>query len=425
MLRHLFILFLTLGINLSADPLRVKVSAKSAILINGESGAILYEKNAHDRANPASLTKIATCLYAVKKYKSDLDDLVSAPHHCLRKMNKSVKVAHNYRDPAYLLEPDASHFWIKRGEELSFRDLLYGMMLASGGDAANYVAHHVGGTIFRFMKGMNSYLKEIGCEESNFSNPHGLHHPRHFSTAYDLSLIAKESLKSELINTIVSTREYERKETNLQGAKRVVNRNLLLQSGKFFYPRAVGMKTGYTSDAGYNIASVARDGERTLIAILLGGRDASSRYRDTIRLFEAAFSEKKVERLLFKKDENSFSRLISKGRDHLRATLAEDVTISYYPAEEPEITIELNWEYQTPPIMRGSYVGAIKILNLKGEVIESSPLIATQDVERSYPALLGDALRGDLECPADLQSLLLFLLALGVVLSLYGIYRTV
>ena len=199
--------------------------------------------------------------------------------------------------------------------------------------------------------------------------------------------------------------------------------NLLLQTGKFFYPRAIGMKTGYTSDAGYNFASVARDGKRTLIAILLGGTDPHGRYRDAIRLFEAAFNEKKVERLLFKKEENTFTREIKQGREHLRATLTEDVAISYYPAEEPEITIELNWEHQNPPIKKGSYIGAIKILDSKGSVLESSPLIATQNVERSYGALLGDAIHGNWKCPAELQYILMIFLALGVVLTLYGIYR--
>jgi len=143
-----FILFFALFIQLSADPLKLKVSAKSAILINAKTGAILYEKNAHSRAYPASLTKIATCLYALKKNNKELDELVTCPNHCLRKMNKSVKIAHNYKDPAYILEPDGTHFWIKRGEELPFRDLLYGMMLASGNDAANFIAHYIGGNIF-------------------------------------------------------------------------------------------------------------------------------------------------------------------------------------------------------------------------------------------------------------------------------------
>ena len=419
----LFVLFLALQVTLFADPLKLKVSAKNAVLINADTGAILYEKNAHDRAYPASLTKIATLLYATKKYPMDLDEVVSCPQHCLRKMNKSVKVAHNYKDPAYLLEPDGTHFWIKRGEELSLRDLLYGMILASGNDASNYLAHHLGGSILKFMKGMNAYLKEIGCKETLFSNPHGLHHPRHYTTAYDLALITREALKDDLIRTIVATKEYERSETNLQTAKKVQHSNLLIQPGKFFYPRAIGMKTGYHEDAGYCFASVARDGERTLIAILLGGTEPHGRYQDAIRLFDAAFGEEKIQRLLFNKEENIFSREVKRGRGNLLATLTEDVAIAYYPSEEPNITIELNWEYQTLPIKRGSHVGAIKILDAEGHALESAPLVATQDVMRSYTALVADAIRGDWECPADLQNLLIIFLATGLGLTLYGIYR--
>ena len=120
--------------------------------------------------------------------------------------------------------------------------------------------------------------------------------------------------------------------------------------------------------------------------------------------------------------ENTFSREIKHGRDHLWATLAEDVAIAYYPAEEPKITIELNWEHKRPPIKKGSYVGALKILDHKGRVIESSPLIATQNVDLSFFALIGDAARGDWECPSNFQNVLIIFLSLGVALSLYGVY---
>ncbi|MDN3508846.1 MAG: D-alanyl-D-alanine carboxypeptidase [Candidatus Neptunochlamydia sp.] len=404
--------------------LDVSVSAKSAILINAETGAILYEKKADDRAYPASLTKIATCLYSIKKHKKDLNEVVSCPHHCLRRMSKSVKVAHNYKDPAYLLEPDGSHYMIKRGEELQFQELLYGLMISSGNDAANYLAYYIGGSIPKFVKEMNEYLTEIGCENTHFSNPHGLHHPKHYSTARDIVLMAREALKVDLIRSIISTKEHERLETNLQTAKRVQNKNLLIQSGKFFYPQAIGMKTGYHSDAGYTYAGVAKNHGRTLIAVLLGCDESYNQcFQDAIRLFDVAFEEEKEERLLFNKEENIFSRDVKHARGSLKATLTEDVAISYFPAEEPEITIELNWDHRLPSIEKGSFVGSINIIDKQGNLVTSSPLVATENVDRAFTALLVDAMRGEWVCPDEVQRILIFFLTIGVGLSLFGLFR--
>jgi len=306
---------------LKAEPLPVNVSAQFAILMNAESGAILYEKQARERCFPASLTKMATGLYVALEKEESLDTLIACPQYCLQKMTKDLKVAHSYKDPAYFLEPDGTHYWLKEGEKLPLRDLLYGLMLASGNDAANTLAHHIGGSIPQFMEGLNSYLEKIGCRDTHFVNPHGLHHPDHWTTVYDLALIARECLKNPLMRTIVSTREHERVQTNLQAPKKVLNRDSLIQPGKFFYPRALGMKTGYHSDAGYTYACVARDGKRSLIAILLGHNDPLQRFRDAIHLFEAAFDEKLEERLLFNKEENSFTRKIQGGKEALIGVL--------------------------------------------------------------------------------------------------------
>ncbi len=423
-MRAIFLLiFSCLGCMLFAQPLKMTVSAKSAILVNAKTGAVLYDKKGDDRVYPASLTKIATCLYALKENKKELDHIVKCSHQGLRRMSKSVKVAHNYRDPAYYLEPDGTHFWIKRGEEITFQDLLYGMMLASGNDAANFIAISTSGSIPKFMKGLNRYLKEIGCEDTHFANPHGLHHPNHWTTAHDIALIVKEAMKNEMFRTIVSTREYERSRTNLQMPKKIRNRDLLIQAGKFAYPRAHGMKTGGHSDAGYTYASVAQEGDRMLIAVLLECPDTYSRFRDAIRLFDTAFEEELEERLLFNKEENIFKRVIARGKTPLRATLSQDIAISYYPAEEPQVTIELNWKYLTPPIQVGNHVGEVNILDERGAVLESAPLIATAPVKRTVSALIRDTVRGEEPPPAGLQRTLIFLLACAILLTLFGIYK--
>lgn len=414
--------FLFFWAALSAEPLKVKVAAKSAILINADTGAILYEKNAHAKKYPGSTTKIATLLYALKKYDGDLDEIVSCPYHCLKRINSSVKVAHNYRDPSYWLEPDGTHFWIKRGEKLSMRDLLHGMMLVSGNDASNYVAHRVGGTIPAFLRGMNGYFKSIGCRSTHFQNPHGLHHPKHVTTAHDLSLITKEALKNSAAQKIISTKEYERSETNLQNARTIKHTGQMLQPGKFYYSKSIGMKTGYHSNANYTFAGAARQGERTLIAILLDCENSNQRYRDAIRLFEAGFAQVEEERLLFKKDENFFTREIKRGKNALRASLLEDVSIRYFPAEEPNISIELNWEALELPIFEGTWVGEMHILDENQRILEKAPLYASRDVKKkSFFAFVDGLKMGSLDF-TPLRNVLITFLLIAVSLITYSIF---
>jgi D-alanyl-D-alanine carboxypeptidase (penicillin-binding protein 5/6) len=423
MRKIIFFLFCFALSLLQAESLKIRVSAKAAILMNADTGAILFEKNADMLMYPASITKIATSLYAVSQCQKRLEKIVSCPQHCLRKMSKSVKEVRCYQDPAYFLEPDGSHFWIKSGEKLRLRDLLYGMLLSSGNDAANSIAYHVGGSIPDFLKGMNAYLKQIGCKSTFFCNPHGLHHPRHVTTAHDMALITREALKYEAIREIVSSSEYERPETNLQGSRKVLQTNLLLRPGKFHYSKAIGMKTGHTSDAGFTFAGVAKEEGRTLIAILLQCESSSQRYRDAIRLFEKAFAEKKEKRLLFKREENVFVRKIKRAKNPLRATLFEDINISYFPSEEPDIKIELNWQQIALPIKKGIAVGEMRILDQNERTLEKVPLFAVCDVEKTFLAASIDSLLCSIQYRSFLKIFLFVLLLIGVFFTIFGVQK--
>ena len=379
-----FILFLCWLAPLLSKPLQLHLGAESAILICRESGAVLYEKNADQRAFPASLTKIATALYAREHWHAPLDSKVLASAHALTRMSKSVKVAHGYRDLPYLLEPDGTHFSIKKGEELPLIDLLYGILMASGNDASNVLAEAVGGTIPKFVEGMNETLKLMGCQNTHFMNPHGLHHPDHWTTARDLAIMTREALQDPVISEIVSAREYERSKTNLQEPFKITSKNKLLMPGKFFYPRAIGMKTGYHSDAKHTYASVAREGNRTLIAILLGYQESDQMFRDAIRLFEAAFKEKREERLLFKKGEHLFSHPVQKRKTLLQGELDEDLSISYYPAEEPHLKVDIVWKPYHLPVEKGREIGTLQVRDDQNHLLLEAPLRAAQEVRQNF-----------------------------------------
>lgn len=281
------------GLNLQAKPLKVDTFSKSAILINAETGAILYEKNARTPGYPASITKVATALYALEKKGMSLDEIATATEEAIGVVSAQAKRINNVRYPAYRLEPGGSHINIKIGEKLPLRALLYGLMLASGNDAANVIAQHTVGSIPQFMQELNTYLKQIGCRDTNFTSPHGFHDPLHLTTALDMAIITRRALKFPIFREVVKTVRYTRPETNKQPASYLVQSNKLIKQGQFNYPKAIGVKTGYTSPAGHNLVAAAENGERTLIAVLMGGDEVNKRYRDAIALFEAAFAEKK------------------------------------------------------------------------------------------------------------------------------------
>ena len=194
------------------------ISAKSAILIDANSGRVLYEHNAFEKLPMASTTKIMTGLLACE---SD-------------KLNEAVKVS------PFASGTEGSSLWLKVGEKLKLQDLTYGLMLKSGNDAAVAIAEYLGGSVNAFTLLMNKRAREIGAVNTNFENPHGLDSDGHYTTAYDLALIAREAMKNEKFREIVSTKTYS---IPMQGEKwdrALKNHNKLL----WRYDGCTGVKTG-------------------------------------------------------------------------------------------------------------------------------------------------------------------------------------
>lgn len=414
-----FFVFFSPFIGCSATPLRVPVSAESAILMNADTGKILYQKKARSLRYPASLTKVAAALYVLEKKLSMIEEVAVCTSSCLKKMSQEVKISRLYQDPPYLLEPDGTHFFLLPREKMKIKDLLFGMMISSGNDASNVVAQHVGGSIPVFMKELNEYLREIGCESTCFVNPHGLHHPQHRTTAFDLAMVAQRALKHPLLCEMGQTKEYYRPKTNLQAVKVCKQRNRLLREGKFFYPAAFGMKTGYVEKAGYTLMATARKNGRTLVLILLGCPSSDQRFSDAIRLFDAAFEESKVKRLLFNQQENEFSCHFKEGARPVKAHLLDHVFVEYYPSEEPNIKIELNWESKPLPIKEGTFVGQLCVRDQEGKLLGSYPLSALYRVDLSLWGEMKGIFRGHIPVSLIGKAVFLGLCALGLLVLLY------
>jgi serine-type D-Ala-D-Ala carboxypeptidase (penicillin-binding protein 5/6) len=369
MMRYCVAIFLLLtSLPLSGKQLAIATKSPAALLINADTGHVLYEKNAEKRYYPASTTKLSTALYALKKGSIALNTKITAQQDAIGAVSKRKKIASKYTLPAYWLEFNGMHIGIKRGEVLPFKDLLYGMMVSSGNDAANVIAMAVSGTVPAFMKELNSYLYSIGCHNTNFNNPHGLHHPDHYTTAHDLALMAREAMKIPFFRSLVTTETHPRPKTNKQDKSILAQTNKLVRSSSpHYFPKATGIKTGYTKDARHTIVAAANDGERNLIAVILSGRTSDERYSDIKTLFNAAFNENKSHRHLVKKGHQRFSRRLHGSNSRLTTTTSDDVYIHYYPSEPFEIQSTLSWKKLVPPIHKGDHVADLSITSPSGE----------------------------------------------------------
>jgi D-alanyl-D-alanine carboxypeptidase (penicillin-binding protein 5/6) len=381
-MKKFLIIFFFLCCGLYSKQLDVNILSKNAILINKENSRVLFEKNAKERVFPASLTKIATALFTLES-KKDLKSRCRVLNRAIRTVLAERKHENYKKYPPYILESDGSCFNLKRWEMISLKDLLYSLMLISGNDCANVIADNIGGTIPFFMESINSYLKKMGCSDTCFYNPHGLHYPDHVSTAYDMALITKRAMEFPTFRRIVSTPFYVVKKTNKSGSRKIELYNALLdKKSKHYYSKAVGVKTGFHSKAGYNLVAAAKFKNRVLIAVLMGGEKKGDRYLDARKLFEKAFSEKKVKEIIFDKTKGFRVKVKGAKRD-LVAYLKDDVVFEYFPSEEVDIKAYIKWEDLSLPIERGRKVGYLSLITENKEVLATSAVYARDEIQKS------------------------------------------
>jgi serine-type D-Ala-D-Ala carboxypeptidase (penicillin-binding protein 5/6) len=364
---------------LAAKPLNVEVKAGSAVLMNADTGMVLYEKHPYAPIFPASTTKIATALFVISERKPSLDQMfkVSAESLRMRPLNK------NGETPPHWWYTDGSRMGLREGEILTVDSLLHGLMLVSGNDAANVLAEGLSGSVPAFVEEMNQYLKRIGCSATRYLNPHGCHHPEHVTSSYDLCLMTKVALNIPKFRELVSKLSYMKPKTNKQGPVELKQMNQLLRPGRFNYPKAIGIKTGFHLDAQNTLVAAAVHEGRTLIAAVMGTEAPGDQYADAIRLFEMAFAETKENRRLFG-PENHFSRPVPDAKMELTASLDRELFISYFPSEEPNVRAFVYWDEPRLPIKKGQAVGEVRIVNEKGDVITKADLFSKTEVKGKF-----------------------------------------
>ncbi len=368
---------------LLAGQIKIEVSARSAILMNADTGVVLFEKSPYLSAYPASTTKIATALYVLDS-QVDLHQQIAVSREALR--GRPLKE----RDecPPYWLDVDGTIMGLKVGEVLSMEALLHGLMMLSGNDAANVIAESVSGSIPRFVESVNEYLGSIGCKNTQFSNPHGLTHPDHWSCAYDLAVITRRALQNPKFRSIFSCQMFTRLATNKQPESEIKGLNPLMKpKSRYYYPKAIGAKRGYTQAARYTLVAAAEHEGRTLIGVVLGCEQKNDHYEDVRKMFESAFAEEKASRRLVG-PENVFAKTIAGSASPLKARVLKPLSISFFPSEEPRCKAALHWSVDRPPIRKGQKVGELQILDDRHGVISRADLIAAEEVKGTFFFLL-------------------------------------
>ncbi len=249
----------------------------SAILITANTGEIIFEKDAYEVRYPASTTKILTVLLGILM----VEDL-----------NQTVTVS----ETAMNIPADSSTMGLHVGEEIRYIDVLYGTMMLSGNDGANVVAETVSGSIPAFVNLMNETAAVLGCVNTHFMNAHGYHDDLHYTTAYDMALIAREAMKNETFRQIAGTITYSIPRTNITRARTITTKSEYMLSGseekpnKYYFPDATGIKTGSHSHSGYCfVGSASRDGVDLISVVYFTGKRA--RWADTIKLMNYGFSQ--------------------------------------------------------------------------------------------------------------------------------------
>lgn len=349
----------------------------AAILINSNTGKIMYEKNAYKTMYPASTTKIMTAIIAIEK--CNLTDIAIVSQNALNL-------------PAGYLGSS-----LQVGEELSIKELLYLLLLDSSNDGAIVLAEHIAGSVENFANMMNEKAKEIGCKNTHFVNSNGVHNTNHYTTAYDLSLIAQYAMKNETFRKIVACSEYTIPSTNKYEERDLKNTNKLLREfisddkserNIYYYKYAIGIKTGYTTVANNCLVAAAKKDNTEYIAVVLGAakfenKYSSQRYSDTKKLFETAFNNYTLYNV--KKSGEIISTIkIENGnfmKKNLDLILEKDIQILMNNEDlnselNPDIT--LNNDKIKAPIKKGDIVGTVTYTY--DNVSYTENLIAKEDI---------------------------------------------
>ena len=338
------------------------MGAKSAILIDSASSKVLFEKNADEKLAPASMTKLGSMLMimeAIDNGNLKLDDKVTISEEAANMGGSQV--------------------FLEAGEVYTVHDLLKGVAIASGNDAVVALAEKVAGSQGEFVEMMNKRFKEIGAKNTNFVNAHGLDAEGHYSTARDMSIIAQELLKHEKILEYTSI--YEEYLEKNDGTKTwLVNTNKLVR----FYNGVDGLKTGYTTTAGYCLTATAKKDNFRLISVVMGEETSENRSSDTVKLLNYGFNTYKINTIKTQDEILRKVRVEGGKNDYANIVLLEDATELLKNTDEVnEYKFNLKVNKIKAPVKHGDIVGSAEVIDQDGNIIDEVNVTVKEDVKKA------------------------------------------
>lgn len=327
-----------------------EISAAAATVMHVETGTVVFEKNADGHMLIASTTKIMTALVVLE--------------HC--ELQELVEILPEYT------AVEGSSMYLRVGETYTVEELLYGLMLASGNDAATALACHTAGSIEAFAQLMNEKAAELGLENTSFRNPHGLDAEGHYSTAHDLAVLTCYAMQNEQFRTIVSTNSMT------IGTQTYTNHNRLLRT----YPGALGVKTGYTQAAGRILVSCAQRDNTQFVCVTISDPND---WDDHTRLLDWAFEEYEYREITGA--ETAYALPVLSGADEL-CTAVPERPVSLFLKKDTPVDMQVNLpRYVFAPVARGSAAGSLTITPEGGEAVEV-PLVYDTDVSLDFSVRL-------------------------------------
>lgn len=378
------------------------VNAETAICLDADTGAVLYEKQADKKMYPASITKVMTCMLAL--------EYVEQSGHG---MDEVVTVEHTYQ-----LEKDAVEIYMKKGEQFTMEQLLYALMLKSANDAALLLAEHISGSVESFVESMNEKAAELGMTGTHFVNPNGLHDDDHYTTARDMAVLMRQAIQNENFCKILQTMSYQIPETAQTPEIRYLSNSnrLMKESESAYYEPCMGGKTGYTSKARNTFVCYARKDGRTVVAAVMHSPLSGTRFasgKNLLRYGLENFESVDLAQLLA---QNPLSAQITGSEEAPDGTL--EVPVNQVPQDEAKVTLrktetneapsaddyeaKIQWrENLRAPIVSGEVLGTVSYYR-RGEAEAEAALVCDLVASRDVTAALnapGGSETGDSSLP--------------------------
>ena len=338
-------------------------NSKSAILIEQTTGKVLYEKNANEKLAPASMTKVMSMLLIMEAVDSG-------------KINMTDKVTITENAASM----GGSQVFLEAGEEYTVEELIKGIAIASGNDAVVAMSEKVAGSTEAFVKMMNNKAKELGLTNTNFVNPHGLDEDNHYTTSHDMAIMAKELLNHPKILEFTSIYEYYMPKPD-GSTTWLVNTNRLVR----FYDGVDGLKTGFTTIAGYCLTATAKKNDLRLISVVMGVETSDKRSSDTVNLLDYGFNTYKLKVILTKEQNLGKVRIENGKQDYGTVVLKEDATeLLKVTEEESEYTfnIKVNKKIKAP-VKKGDTIGTIEIIDSEGNIVLEKDVTIKENIKKA------------------------------------------